>query len=447
MSQNLSDLTQTLLSAAKRHGADAADAVAAISDSLSIGVRAGELEQAERSESTDVGLRVIIGQKQATVSGSDLTPDGLETMAERAVQMAKLAPDDPFIGLADAAALSDVRDASGLDLEDTHEPEPKALEEAALAMEAAALAVAGVDQVSSAGGGYGRSTFHLAASNGFEGGYSGTSHSLSCVAISGTGLEMERDYYFDSRMHHADLTAPEEIGKRAGDRAAERAGPRKAKTGAYPVLYDERVSSGLVGHLMSAINGSAIARGASWLKDAMGEQVLPAHFSVIEEPNRPRTGGSRPFDGEGLPVSNRAWVDEGKLTGWVLDLATARKLGLESTGNASRGVGGTPSPSLSNLSLTQGHQSREELLKEMGEGLLVTSLIGSSINPNTGDYSRGASGFWVENGEIAYPVNECTIAGNLREMLMTLTAANDARPHLSRVVPSLRVEGLTIAGG
>jgi PmbA protein len=447
MTQNLPDLTQALIEAAKRHGADAADAVAAVSDSLSIEVRQGALEQAERSESTQTGIRVFLGQKQATVSGSDLSPEGLDTMAERAVQMAQLAPEDPYIGLAAPEALSEIRDAAGLDLADTHEPDPRALEEAALAMEAAALAVDGVDQVSSAGGGFGRAAFHMSATNGFDGGYHSTSHSISCVAISGTGLEMERDYDYDGRMHHSDLRAPTDIGRRAGERAAERRGPRKAKTGAFPVLYDERVASGIVGHVTSAINGSAIARGASWLKDAMGEQILPEGLSIVENPRRPRSGGSRPFDGEGLPVSERAWIENGVLTGWVLDLASARKLGLESTGNAGRGVGGSPSPSLSNLALTQGSQTREELLRDMGEGLLITSLIGSSINPNTGDYSRGASGFWIENGEIAYPVNECTVAGNLRDMVRTMVPANDARAHLSRVVPSLLIEGLTVAGG
>ena len=447
MTHDLPELTQSLIAAAQRYGADAADAVAATSQSLSIEVRSGNLEQAERSESTEVGLRVMLGQKQATVSGSNLRAEGLDLMAERAVQMAQLAPDDPYIGLAAPEQLSDIQTAEGLDLDDPFEPAPTALEEAALAAEAAALAVDGVDQVSSAGAGFARSHFHMAATNGFEGGYARSSHSLSCVAISGTGLEMERDYYFDSRVYFEDMLSAAEIGRRAGERAAERVGPRKAKTGAYPVLYDERVASGLIGHLMSAINGAAIARGASFLKDALGEQVLPTALSITETPRRARTGGSRPFDGEGLPVSDRIWVENGVLTGWVLDLATGRKLGMPSTGSASRGVGGSPSPSTSNLALTQGDTSRAELIRDMGEGLLITSLIGASINPNTGDYSRGALGYWIENGEIAYPVNECTVAGNLRDMLKSLTPANDARPHLSTVVPSLLVEVLTIAGG
>lgn len=447
MTKKLSDLTQALLTAAKAHGADAADAIAAVSDSLSIEVRQGTLEKAERSESTQAGIRVFLGQKQATVSGSDLTAEGLETMAARAVEMARLAPDDPFIGLATPEALSTLRNADTLDLEDSVEPDPQSLEEAALEMEAAAAAVSGVDQVASAGGGYGRSAFHMSATNGFDGGYGGTSHSLSCVAIAGSGLEMERDYDFDGRIHHSDLRTPHEIGTRAGERAVARRNPRKARTGAFPVLYDERVASGVIGHVLSAINGASIARGASWLKDDLGVEILPSNMSVIENPLRPRTGGSRPFDGEGLPVTERAWIENGILTGWVLDLASARKLGLDSTGNASRGIGGTPSPGLTNIELTQGSKSPQELLADMGEGLWITSLIGASINPNTGDYSRGASGYWIENGEIAYPVNECTIAGNLREMVRGMIPANDARTHTSRVVPSLLIEGLTVAGG
>jgi PmbA protein len=257
---------------------------------------------------------------------------------------------------------------------------------------------------------------------------------------------MERDYFGETRTYQADLPSPEDIGRIAGERTAARSGARKPPTGRFPVVYDERVASSLVGHLLSAINGSAIVRGSSWLRDAMGHDVLPAGMSLVEDPLRARIGGSRPFDAEGLPVARRALVEDGRLTGWTLDLATARRLGLNSTGNASRGTSAPPSPSVTNVALTQGTQTLDDLLSDMGTGLLVTSLIGSSINPTTGDYSRGASGFWVIHGQIAYPVNECTIAGNLREMLMTLRAANDARPHRSQVVPSLLVEGLTLAG-
>jgi PmbA protein len=298
----------------------------------------------------------------------------------------------------------------------------------------------------SAGASWSSTRIHLAASNGFSGGHARSGSGLHAVAICGDGLAMERDYAFDSRIHRADLPSPEEVGRLAGERTAARAGAAKPPTGAFPVLYDERVAAGLIGHLVQAVNGTAIARGASWLKDALGEQVLPPGLDLIEDPERPRVSGSKPFDAEGLPVARRALVENGVLTGWTLDLATARKLGLASTGNASRGTGAPPSPAAGNLALTQGPATRDELMARMGTGLLVTGLMGSSINPTTGDYSRGASGFWVENGAIARPVNECTIAGNLREMLRSLVPANDARPHLSRTVPSLLVEGLVIAG-
>ncbi|PKP79935.1 MAG: modulator protein, partial [Alphaproteobacteria bacterium HGW-Alphaproteobacteria-2] len=284
------------------------------------------------------------------------------------------------------------------------------------------------------------------ASNGFSGGYARSSRALSCVAISGEGLAMERDWSAESRVFQADLPSPDAVGREAGERAAARAGARRPKTGAVPVLFDERVADSLIGHLLSAVDGTAIARGASWLRDALDCPVLPPALDLVEDPLRPRSPASRPFDAEGLPTARRAIVSGGVLRGWTLDLATARKMGFASTANATRGTGAPPSPGLSNIALTQGNQSRDELITMMGTGLLVTSLIGATINPNTGDYSRGAAGFWVENGAIAYPVNECTIAGNLREMLMRLTPANDARAHLSRVVPSLLVEGLTLAG-
>lgn len=447
MSAPLSDLTDALLSEARRAGADAADAIAINGISLSIGVRGGKLEQAERSEGVDIGLRVMVGQRQACVSASDTRPETLREMAERAVTMARLAPVDPTVGLADPDQLSPRRDGAGLDLVDpSPDPDPAHLERLALRAEAAALAVKGVSQVQSATAGFSRSRVHLAASNGFSGGYARSDHGLSCVAISGEGLGMERDYFGDGRNHATDLIAPEEIGRIAGERSVARMGARKPRTGAYPVIYDERISSGLIGHLLSATNGSAITRGASWARDLMGQQVLPRGLSIIEDPHRPRAAASRPFDGEGLATRRRAIVEDGVLREWTLDLATGRKLGLPSTGSASRGTSAPPAPAVSNLALTQGDQSLAYLVRDMGTGLLITSMIGSSINATTGDYSRGASGFWVEGGEIAYPVNECTVAGNLREMLLTIRPANDARAHLSRVVPSLLVEGLTLAG-
>lgn len=447
MPQDLPGLTQALLDAAVTAGASAADAVAVEGTSVSIDVREAALEQAERSEGTDIGLRVMVGHRQACVSASDTRPGTIAEMAERAVAMAREAPEDPNIGLADPAALARDVSAAPLDLEDpAAEPAPAALEDAARRAEAAARAVKGVSVVQSASAAYGHRRFHLAATNGFSGGYGRTTTMTSCVAITGEGLGMERDYAAESRSYAADLPSPEEIGHRAAERALKRANPRKPRTGSFPVIFDERIAASLIGHLTAAINGGAIARGASWARDLLDRQVLPKGLDLTEEPHRPRAGASRPFDDEGLPTATRKLVDDGVLTGWVLDLATARKLGLQSTGNASRGPSAPPSPGLSNLSLTQGTASQGDLCRQIGTGLLVTSFIGATVNPTTGDWSRGASGLWIENGEPAFAVNECTLAGNLIEMLQRIVPANDARPHLSRRVPSLLVEGLTLAG-
>lgn len=447
MSTNLEDLTHQLLQAARSAGADAADAMALQGTSVSIDVRMGKLEHAERSEAIDIGLRVMVGQRQANVSASDTKPETIQVMAERAVAMAKEAPEDPYVGLASSDQLATNWDLDALELCDpTAEPDPAELQSDAAEAEAAALAIEGISQVQSATAGYGRSNVQLAASNGFSGKYQRSDRGTSCVAIAGTGAAMERDYDGDSRIFQADLRAPSDIGQTAAERALARQNAKQPPTGAYPVLFDERISSSLIGHLLGAANGAAIARGSSWLLEALGQEVLPKGLSLIEDPHRPRVSGSRPFDAEGLATRKRAIVDDGVLTGWTLDLANARKLGLESTANAARGVGGPPSPSTWNVALTQGNKSREGLIREMGTGLLVTSLIGSTINPNTGDYSRGAAGLWIENGEVTHAINECTIAGNLRDMLRSIVPANDARTHLSRVVPSLLVEGMTLAG-
>ncbi len=444
---SLDDLAQAILAAAHRAGADAADAIVASGASQVIDVRGGKLEQAERSEAADLGLRVLVGRRQANISSSDMRPETLDILAERAVAMAREAPEDPYAGLADADQLAQHWDIAALELADpAPEPEPAELQRRAAEAEAAALAVPGVTQVQASTAGYEQREVRLAASNGFIAGHRRTDWYISCSAIAGTGSGMERDSDGDARIWDADMRTAEDIGTRAGQRAAERLGARRPKTGAYPVLFDERISTSLIGHLLGAANGAAVARGATWLRDRLGKQVLPDSLSIIEDPHRPRVAGSRPYDGEGLPTQQRAIVDHGVLTGWVLDLASARQLGMQSTGNAKRGMSGPPRPGTWNIALTQGEASRADLIADMGTGLLVTSMIGSTINPNTGDYSRGASGFWIENGEIAYPVNELTIAGNLHDMLMRLTPANDARTHLSSVVPSLLVEGMTLAG-
>ncbi|MFD1156533.1 TldD/PmbA family protein [Roseovarius aestuarii] len=447
MPQNLQELTHALLDAARKAGADAADAMAVQGTSLSIDVRSGALEQAERSEGVDIGLRVLIGQRQANVSASDTRPQTLAALAERAVAMAREAPEDPQVGLADPAQLAKGWDIDALELCDPGpEPSPADLQHDAQEAEAAALAMHGVTQVQAASAGYSSRQIHIAASNGFSGGYARSDRGLSCVAIAGEGTGMERDYDGDSRIFQADLRSAQEIGRTAAERAIERIGARKPPTGAYPVLFDERISSTLIGHFLAASNGASIARGSSWLLGKLGEQVLPAGLSIAEDPHRARVSGSRPFDAEGLPTQARRIVDNGVLMGWTLDLATGRKLDMASTANAKRGTSAPPSPGVWNVALTQGEATRENLLGQMGTGLLVTSMIGSTINANTGDYSRGAAGFWVQNGAITYPVNECTIAGSLPEMLRRIVPANDARTHLSRVVPSLLVEGMTLAG-
>lgn len=443
----LKHLAEALVEAARRAGADQADALAVDGRDVSIDVRARGLERAERAEGIEIGLRVLIGGRQAAVSSSDHAAEAIAQMAARAVAMAREAPVDDNLGLADPSQLSAIRDAQGLEIaEDAPEPEPGFLQDMALRAEAAALSVAGISQLESANAGYSRRRMWLAASNGFSGGYARTGHSISAVAITGEGLKMERDYAGESRVFAADLPTPEEIGLLAAERTLARAGARKPPTGAFPILYDRRVSASLVGHLLSAVNGSAIARGASWLRRELGEPVLPAGMDLIEDPLRQRYPSSRPFDVEGLETRARSIVTDGVLQGWTLDLATARKLGMESTASAARGLASAPSPSHSNVVLTPGQVGQQELIARMGRGLVVTSMLGASINGTTGDYSRGAAGFWVENGEIAYPVNECTIAGNLREMLMTLTAADDALPWRATEVPSLLVEGMTVAG-
>lgn len=441
------DLAQALLDAARHAGADSADAIVIEGSSISIDVRDGRLERAERAEGLDIGLRVLVGRRQACVSSSDASAQTIAALAERAVAMAREAPGDDALGLADPAALSAVRDAAGLDLDDpAPEPAPAALEDAARRAEAAARAVAGVSQVQDAGADWGRRRLWLAASNGFAGGYARTSASISAVAISGEGTAMERDWCGEGRTFLADLPAPEAIGRIAGERAAARAGARKPPTGAVPVLYDERVAGSLIGHLLAAINGQAVVRGASWLRDALGRAVLPAGLELREAPHLPRNPGARPFDAEGLRTAPRAIVADGVLTGWTLDLATARRLGMDSTASATRGPASPPAPGHGAVTLSAGTKGATGLIAEMGRGLYVTSLMGASVNPTTGDYSRGAAGFWVERGEIAWPVNECTIAGNLRAMLATIVPGNDARAHRALAIPSLLVEGLVVAG-
>lgn len=447
MKISLEEVAQQLIDAAKKCGAESADAIIVEGSNVSIDVRNGKLEQAESSQGIEAGLRVIIEGKSAISSSSNIDLQSILQMATRATDMAKESIYDPNIGLADSKDFKSIA-SSNLELAEAEKSKigPVEYEELALKAEAAALSVDGVNQCQSSSAGGGRSNILLATSNGFCDGYSRSMHSISCTAISGENQNMERDYAFEGKVHFSELPTPEEIGELAGTRSVRMIGARKPPTGAFPVIFDERISGSLIGHILSAINGSSIARGSSWLLDAMGKQIIPKGIDLIENPLRPKVSGSRPFDGEGLFARKNTFVRNGVLESWVLDLHSARKLGLSSTGNATRSTSSQPSPSVGNLEMTQGKKSLDELISDAGKGFLVCSMIGSSINQNTGDYSRGASGFWFENGEICYPVNECTIAGNLKEMALSMMPANDGKLYKSRIIPSILVEGLTIAG-
>ncbi len=443
----LEETCQKILDCAKISGADQADVMAVHGTSISIEVRKQALEQIERSDGIEFGLRVFKGKRQAIVSGSDLSEASIKLMTERAVDMAKAAPEDPYCGLAKKSELVAAWNVDELELSDDQaEPQPEELENQAKEAEYFALENQSVDQVQSASSAYSKTKIHLSATNGFNGGYSKTSFSTSCVAIARSQSGLERDYDGDVRIFKQDLRSPEEIGIRAAKRAVSKLEARKPKTGVYPVIFDERVSLSLIGHLLAATNGVAVAKGSSWLLNRKGTQILPEFLSITEDPYRKRASGSRPFDAEGLETKARKIVENGVLCDWTTDLSSSRKLELKSTGNATRAVAGIPSPGNWNIALTQGEKTKSDLLNDMGCGILVTSMIGSTINANTGDYSRGASGFWVENGEIQYPISELTIAGNLLDMLQSMIPANDAREYVSRVVPSLLIDGMTIAG-
>jgi PmbA protein len=440
----LAALAERLVKAARAAGADAADAVAMRSVSLSVEVRDGSVEESERAEGNDMGLRVLCGKRQAVVSTNDLAADGVTALAERAVAMARAAPEDRFAGLADADLLA--CNVPDLDLLDPVLPDVGALEQLARRAEQAGLAVKGVTKSGGASASAGIGGMVLLTSHGFSGAYLGSRHGVSMTAIAGEGTGMERDYDFSSALHAADLDAPEKIGRTAGERAVERLNPRKPSTCKAPVVFDRRISSSLVGHLASAINGSAVARKTSFLKDKLGKQLFAPNINVIDDPLRRRGLRSQPFDAEGVATRRRALVENGVLKTWLLDCSTARELGLTTTGHAHRGASSTPSPGPTNLHLEPGAQNPAELIKHITDGLYVTDLIGSGANIVTGDYSRGAAGFWIKNGERTHPVSEVTIAGSLLDMFRTLQPANDLEFRYGTNAPTLRVEGLTIAG-
>ncbi len=440
----LLDRLADLVARARRAGADGADALVAESRSLEVACRMGKRETLERAESLDLGLRVFVGDRQASVATGDLSLRTLDALVERAVAMAKAAPPDPLAFLAPAAMLAQT--FPDLDLVDPGEPTPEQLGALALAAEAAALDVAGVGNSEGGGASWGVTAIALATSNGFAGSYARTGASFSTTAIAKRDGVMERDYDYSSATHLADLADPAVIGRSAGERAVRRLGARRVKSQAVPVVFEQRLAGGLVRSFAGAINGAAIARGVSYLKDKLGQPVFGPGVQIVDDPLRTRGMASKPFDGEGLPARALNLIEDGVLTTWTLDLRAAAKLGLTSNGRASRGIGSNPSPGVTNLDMQPGALSPEALIGDIRSGLFITELIGHGGDMATGDYSRGASGYWIENGALAYPVNELTIAGNLKDMFLALTPANDLIRRGSVNAPTVRIDGMTVAG-
>ncbi len=438
------NLLVDLLKWAKQAGADSADALFVNGELISVAQRLGKREKLESSEGRDLGLRVFIGKRQAFVSSTDFAPASLRTLASRAVDMARAVPEDPTCGIAPEELLA--KRWPDLDLDDKGRPTAKKLLAMAAEAEDAARAVKGVTNSEGAEAGWGRSSVVLAASNGFTGSYRRSGYSLSCAVLAGEGTGMERDYEWSSAVHLEDLMAAAKVGRTAGKYAVRRLNPRKAQSAKVPVVFDRRVSGSLIGHLAGAINGRAVARGTSFLKDKMDKRVFAPGIRILDNPLRKRGLGSRPFDAEGLPTKRTAVIDDGVLTTWLLDLAAARQLNLAPTGHASRGVSGPPSPTTSNFYLEKGEVSVDELIGDIKSGLYITEMIGFGVNGVTGDYSRGATGFWIEKGKLAWPVSGITVAGNLKNMFLKMTAANDLQFKGATNAPTLRIDGMTVAG-
>ena len=440
----LTDRAERLVKAALAAGADTADAVAVRGMSQSIEVRDGQVEESESSEGDDLGLRVLVGRRQAVVSTNDTSADGYKALAERAVAMARVAPEDKYAGLADEALLAHT--IPDLDLIDRELPTVQDLEKMARTAEQAGLAVKGVAKSGGASASAGIGGMVLVTSHGFRGAYLGSRHGVSMTAIAGEGTGMERDYDYSSALHGSDLESPEKIGRSAGERAIARLNPRKVSTRKVPVVFDPRVANSLVGHLASAVNGASIARKTSFLKDKMGAKLFAGGIRIIDDPLRKRGLRSHPFDGEGVAGRKLALIEDGVLMSWILDCSTARELGLTTTGHAQRGVSSSPSPGASNLHLEAGVVTPAELIEDIKDGFYVTDLIGSGASMVTGDYSRGASGFWIENGQRTYAVSEVTIAGHLLDIFRNMTPANDLEFKYGINAPTVRLEGLTVAG-
>jgi PmbA protein len=438
------EILTDLIASARKAGADTADAVLFRSLSLEVSYRMGKPEDLERSESQDMGLRVFVDGSPAVVSSTDFAPATLEEVVNRAIAMAKVAPRDPYAGLVDGEKLC--REIANLDLFDASEPTPDELYAQAKDAEAAALAVPGVTNSEGAGAGFGTGAVCLATSDGFAGGYRSSSHSLSASVIAGEGTGMETDYEFTSSRHRADLDDAAGVGRSAGERAVKKLKPRKVESRQVPVVFDPRVSRSILGHFSGAISGQSVARGTSFLKDAMGEAVFAPGIAIIDEPHRLRGLASKPFDGEGAVNGTLELIADGRLQHWLLDSASARQLGLDSNGRAARGTSGPPAPSTTNLYMAAGEVSPDDMIGAIDDGLYITELIGFGVDGITGDYSRGAGGFWIEKGKRVYPVSELTVAGNLKDMFKQLTPAADLTFRYGSNAPTLRIDGLTVAG-
>ena len=438
------DLLADLVGRAQRAGADAADAMLVESAGLAASRRLGKLEKIERAEGTDLGLRVFIGRRQALVSTGELSSASLERLIENALAIARAVPEDRFAGLADAEQIT--REPPQLDLDDGQEPDAEVLASLAAAAEDAALAEPGITNSEGAEASWSRSRTTLVASNGFAGQSARSRHSLSAAVIAGSNGRMERDYDYATVVRARDLPDPTVLGRRAAERARRRVDPRKVKSQALPVVFDPRVAGSIVRHLAGAIAGPAVARGTTFLKDQLGQRIFARGVSIVDDPLRPDGLRSHGFDAEGIAATPRRLVDDGVLTTWLLDCGSARQLGLETTGHAARGVSSPPAPAPSNAYLEAGKAKPDELMSDIKQGVYIIEMLGSGINPITGDYSRGAAGFWIENGALAWPVSEITIAGNLILMFQQLTPADDLEFRYGIDAPTLRIDGMTVAG-
>lgn len=440
----LAPALEALLQKAKAHGADAADAVATHGRSLSISVREGDLEDVDNSEGRDIGLRVMVGQRQACVSSSDLSGDSLEALAERAVAMAKLAPEDPYCGLAAETLLEPGN--PDFDMFDATNMTPDTLKSRALELEKATLSVKGVAQAEGASASCASSGIYFMTSHGFAKGWRSSRHDLAGMAIASNGNDMERDADYEGARFLEDVRTPEDIGRTAGERAVARLGSRQLASGSLPVIFERRVAGNFISALVGAIAGTSITRGISFLKEDLGETLFRSNITIIDDPHMKRGHGSRPWDGEGVTTQSRKIIDQGKLTTWLLNSSTAKQLGRETTGHASRGIGSPPGVGATNTYLQAGTISPEDLMRQAGNGLWVAEMFGPSFNQNTGDYSVGVAGFEIIGGERGSPVSEVTVAGNLKEMFKTMVPANDLVFDGATVAPSLLIESLTLAG-